>query len=166
MVSKSQSRGIDFYIKKYGFDDGTKKWKERNEKWFNSFYNSGKDLQAVNEKRKLNSHVGYYTEETICNIDELYFYMILLQDKNCTFIIKYGLTKQDVISKRWSVSLNYKVVIFKKMDAKIALQIEQKFHKHFKSSYVPSIIKTTECFQYTDVNLNTAIKIIEDFEND
>lgn len=164
LVSKSQSRGIDFYIKKYGKKTGIEKWKSRNNKWFKSFYKSGKNLNEINEKRKLNSHVGYYTEETIVGIDYLNFYMIVLED-NGNMIVKYGLTKYDNISKRWSVSLNYNLFLFKKMKSIDALNLENKFHSYFKHSYTPTVIKTTECFEYTDNNIKTTLKILEEFEN-
>lgn len=166
IVSKSQSRGIEFYIKKYGNEIGKEKWKDRNDKWVKSFYDSGKDLTEINQKRKLNSHVGYYTENTIVGIVNLNFYMIVLVDIDNTMIIKYGLTKQDTIAKRWSVSLNYNLLLFKKMKSLNAVKLENKFHKHFKSSYTPSVIKTTECFKYTEDNLNKALEILEEFKND
>jgi hypothetical protein len=166
MVSKLQSRGIEFYIKKYGNEVGKEKWKKRNDKWFKSFYNSDKDLIEINKKRKLNSHVGYYTENTIVDIDNLNFYMIVLVDIDDTMIIKYGLTKQDTIAKRWSVSLNYNLLLFNKMKSLNAVKLENEFHKHFKSSYTPSVIKTTECFKYTEDNLNKALEILEEFKND
>lgn len=165
MVSKSQSRGIEFYIKKYGNEIGKEKWKERNDKWFKSFYDSGKDLIEINQKRKLNSHVGYYTENTIVGIDNLNFYMIVLVDIDDTMIIKYGVTKQDTIAKRWSVSLNYNLLLFNKMKSLNAVKLENKFHKHFKNSYTQSIIKTTECFKYTEDNLNKTLEILEEFKN-
>jgi hypothetical protein len=163
MVSKKQSRGVDFYIKKYGEIAGIKKWQARNEKWFNSFYMSGKNLDDINEKRKLNSNVGYYNEDTIKDITELYFYMIILLDTNNKKIIKYGLTKHDFISKRWSVSLNYNLLLFKKLDAIVALELESNFNNMFRHSYSPQIIKTTECFECNDHNLEESIKIIKQF---
>lgn len=165
LVSKSQSRGIDFYIKKYGEEDGILRWKDKNDRWIKSFYNSGKDLNKINEKRKLNSHVGYYTEETISNIDYLNFYMIVLED-NTNTIIKYGLTKYDTIAKRWSISLNYNLLLFKKMKSIEALNLENKFNSYFKHSYKPEVIKTTECFEYNDENLKTTLKILKEFKND
>jgi len=165
MVSKSQSRGLNFYIKKYGNEEGKEKWKERNDRWFKSFYNSGKDLTEIDQKRKLNSHVGYYTENTIVGIDNLNFYMIVLVDIDDTMIIKYGLTKQDTIAKRWSVSLNYNLLLFNKMKSLNAVKLENEFHKHFKNSYTPSVIKTTECFKYTEDNLNKTLEILEEFKN-
>lgn len=164
LVSKLQSRGIDFYIKKYGKEIGIEKWKSKNNKWFKSFYKSGKNLNEINEKRKLNSHVGYYTEETIVGIDYLNFYMIVLED-NGNMIVKYGLTKYDNISKRWSVSLNYNLFLFEKMKSTDALKLENKFNSYFKHSYTPTVIKTTECFEYTDNNIATTLKILEEFKN-
>lgn len=164
LVSKSQSRGIDFYIKKYGTEIGTEKWKNKNNKWFKSFYENGKNLEEINKKRKLNSHVGYYTEETIVGIDYLNFYMIVLED-NGNMIVKYGLTKYDNISKRWSVSLNYNLFLFKKMKSTDALKLESIFNSYFKHSYTPTLIKTTECFEYTDKNIETTLKILEEFKN-
>lgn len=164
LVSKSQSRGIDFYIKKYGTEIGIKKWKNKNDKWFKSFYESGKNLEEINKKRKLNSHVGYYTEDTVSNIDHLNFYMIVLEDGG-NMIIKYGLTKYDNISKRWSISLNYNLLLFKKMNSTEALKLENIFHSHFKNSYTPAVVKTTECFEYNENNLKTSLKILEEFSN-
>lgn len=165
MVSKKQSRGLDFYVKKYGEDEGLKKWKIRNEKWYNSFYRSDNNLEEINEKRKLNCHVGYYTKETIKKIPKLNFYLICLMDKNNTNIIKYGLTKQENISKRWKASLDYNLVMFKELDSQIAVELENKFHKRFKNSYKPQVVKTTECFEYTDENLNEALNIIDNHLN-
>lgn len=162
IVSKKQSRGIDFYIKKYGQEEGTKKWKERNEKWYQSFYESGKDLDLVNEKRKLNAHVGYYTKDVVEEADDLHFYLITLCDVG-TKIIKYGLTKQEHITKRWSISLDYNIVLFKKMKAYDAIDLENEFHSLFKNTYFPSVIKTTECFVYNDDNLNEAVSILKKF---
>jgi hypothetical protein len=164
IVSKSQSRGIDFYVRKYGEEIGLKKWKEKNDKWFNSFYKSGKNLEEINTKRKLNSHVGYYTEEAIANIDFLNFYMIVLVD-NGNRILKYGLTKHDNISKRWSISLNYNLFLFKRMKSIDAVKLENEFHLYFKNSYTPTVIKTTECFEYNEENLKKTLKILEEFEN-
>lgn len=161
IVAKKQSRGLDFYIKKYGDEEGLERWKSRNEKWYNSFYNNGKNLDEINEKRRLNCHVGYYTNEVIKNIPRLNFYMITLMDNN-KIIAKYGLTKHDNISKRWKVSLNYNLFIFKELDSTLAIELENKFHKKFKNSYTPTVIKTTECFEYTDDNLNTAFELLKE----
>lgn len=164
IVSKKQSRSLDFYVQKYGEEEGMKRWNSRNEKWYNSFYKSGKDLDEVNQKRKLNSHVGYYTEKTIENIKKLNFYLITLLDQNDKLIVKYGLTKNDNIAKRWKVSLNYNLITFKRLDAQDALELEREFHKKFKNTYSPSVIKTTECFEYTQDNLNEALSIIKNYE--
>jgi len=165
MVSKTQSRGLDFYINKYGEEEGLKRWKLRNEKWYDSFYNGENDLDEINEKRKLNCHVGYYTQKTIENIPTLNFYLISLIDKNNTTIVKYGLTKQTNIAKRWKVSLNYNLIMFKELDSRLAIELENEFHAKFKNSYKPQIIKTTECFEYTDDNLKDAYILIENFLN-
>lgn len=166
IVSKRQSRGVDFYINKYGYDEGIKRWEEKNNKWFNSFYNSNKNLEEINEKRKLNAHVGYYNENTISNIKNLNFYLIVLVDDNNHMLMKYGLTKHDSITKRWSTSLNYNLFLFKSMEASRAVELENKFHQIFKNSYTPSIIKTTECFEYNTGNLKKALGILEEFKND
>ena len=162
IVSQKQSRGLDFYIFKYGAEGGTERWKQRNEKWYKTFYQSGKDLDLVNEKRRLNSHVGYYTKDVVGENDELNFYLIVLCDGD-EKIIKYGLTKQNNIAKRWKVSLNYNLVLFKKMNAYDAIDLENEFHKVFKNTYSPTIIKTTECFLYTDNNLNEALSILNTY---
>ena len=163
IVSQKQSRGLDFYISKYGEEEGTKRWKERNEKWYKTFYQSEKDLDLVNEKRRLNAHVGYYTKDLVGENDKLNFYMITLND-NDNQIVKYGLTKQDDIAKRWKVSLKYNLILFKEMNAHSAIDLENEFHKIFKNTYSPSIIKTTECFLYDDNNLNEALSILKRYK--
>lgn len=162
IVSKKQSRGLDFYISKYGEEDGTQRWKTRNEKWYKTFYESGKDLDLVNQKRRLNSHVGYYTKDVVGENDELNFYLIILNDDS-NKIIKYGLTKQNNIAKRWKVSLNYNLILFKKMNAYDAIDLETEFHTVFKNTYSPTIVKTTECFLYTDNNLDEAITLLKKY---
>jgi len=166
MVSKVQSRGVDFYIKKYGKEKGLIKWEERNKKWFNTFYNSGKNFNKINEKRKLNSHIGYYTKDTIKGVEKLNFYIIILKDLNDKLFVKYGLTKHNTISKRWSISLKYNLFLFKSMSSLDAIELENKFHEFFKNSYTPNIIKTTECFDYNNENLNKTLEILEDYKND
>ena len=46
-----------------------------------------------------------------------------------------------------------------------ALKLENIFHSHFKNSYAPAVIKTTECFEYNKNNLKTSLKILEEFAN-
>jgi hypothetical protein len=162
IISQKQSRSLEFYISKYGEEEGTKRWKEKNQKWYETFYESGKDLDFVNEKRRLNAHVGYYTKKTVKEQDKLNFYLITLNDKN-NQIVKYGLTKQDNITKRWKVSLKYNIILFKQMNAYEAIDLENEFHKMFKKTYSPTIIKTTECFLYTDSNLTEAISLLKKY---
>ena len=64
------------------------------------------------------------------------------------------------------MSLNYNLFLFKTMDAIEAVELEGKFHLHFRNSYNPSIIRTTECFEYTDKNLNKTLEILEEYKND
>lgn len=165
MVSKHQSRGLKFYVKKYGEAEGTKKWEEKNQKWYDSFYNSDNNLEEINKKRKDNAHVGYYNKDSIDSIPFLNFYLLTFTDLDGTIFIKYGLTKQNKISKRWKVHLNYKVTYFEKFDAYSAVLLEELFHKKFKKTYNPQIIKTTECFEHSEENYNQAISLIEDFKN-
>jgi hypothetical protein len=163
IVSKKQSRGIDFFINKYGEDLGLKKWKEKNDNWYSSFYLSNNDLIEINNKRKLNSHVGYYTKNTVDENSTLNFYLISLIDSNNEKIIKYGLTKQDKISKRWKISLNYNLMLFKELNSHKAIDLENEFHKSFKHSYSPELIKTTECFAYSEDNLKETLILLKKY---
>jgi hypothetical protein len=165
MVSKHQSRGLDFYVSKYGETEGLKRWTDRNKKWYSSFYESGKDLDEINQKRKDKAHVGYYTQKSHPKIPELNFYLLRFIDKDGVYFIKYGLTKQKSISKRWKVYLGYKVEFFESFESALAIEIENAFNVRFKKSYTPKLIKTTECFRYSDKDYKTAITIIEDFKN-
>lgn len=164
IVAKKQSRSIDFFINKYGEVDGIKRWKDRHNKWYKSFYESNNDLILINEKRKLNSHVGYYTKDVISQNDTLNFYLISLLDENNIPIIKYGLTKQDCISKRWKVSLDYNLLLFNQMNSHKAIDLENNFNAIFGKSYTPSRIKTTECFIYTDENFDKALTLLKEYD--
>lgn len=158
-VSKSQARDLSFFIAKYGKSLGIEKWKKKTATWKKSF--QANDVNAINEKRRLNAHVGLYSAATIQNIDRLFLYVILLRDTDGTDFIKYGLTKHDTLGKRWSVSLDYRIIVFAEYDARIALQKETAMSDHFKQSYSPMIIHTTECCAFSDMNLLTILNIVE-----
>lgn len=151
-ISKSQSRGIDFFIKKYGKKEGIDRFKKRNEKFIKTFM-SNNDIEEVNKKRsetmkaKVSSHAGGYTEENVKNIPFLHFYIFSFIDNNGEEILKYGITKQEKLYKRWAGLSTFcsGVILHKKMNALEALLLEQIFHKNFRYSYSPNIIKTTEC---------------------
>lgn len=148
IISKNQARDLSYFISKYGIEEGTKRHKQRTSKWMTSFFGNN-NMNEVNRKRRENAHIGTYTEETISNIDYLYFYIFLLQD-NGNIIFKYGLTKQKSLSKRWKVSLNYDKLCFVQLPAKKALDLETLFSSKYKRSYTPARIRTTECGIYDE----------------
>lgn len=63
---------------------------------------------------------------------------------------------------RWSISLKYNLFLFKQMEAKSTLELENKFNNIFKNTYDSIIIKTTECFEYNDKNLDITLQLLED----
>ena len=158
IVSQKQSRNLQFFIKKHGKENGTKKWKKRIDNWRKSFDKN--DIDVIDEKRRLNAHVGFYTEDTIQFVKSLHFYMFACKDIDNTVFIKYGLTKQPYLHKRWALHLISNEIIFEKMEPLIALQIEKELNSIFKQSYKPKILKTSECFLYEDENLEKAMEII------
>lgn len=160
-VSLSQSRSLGFYIKKYPLDEALRRWKKKNDSWFRSMFTekTPEELSRINEKRKMNAHVGYYTEKTIKRFDNLYFYAFVFIDEDGTKAIKYGLTKQNHLYKRWSPHLVSNVLFFEKLPPEIALKIEQDLNKKFKRSYQPNVIQTTECLIFNDENLQILTEV-------
>jgi hypothetical protein len=161
-ISLRQSRSLDFFIKQYGHDDGHKRWNRKIKRWRTSFDQN--DKEEINTKRKLNAHVGYYTVETSKNFEHLHLYAILVKDTDNKIFIKYGLTKHDYIQHRWPVSVPYEVVFFCKMNSTRAVEAEQTINSMFRNSYIPKIIKTTECCEYNAENLNKIIEVKEIYD--
>ncbi len=165
-VSLHQSTStLPAFVKKYGETEGLKRWQSKLDKWYKSMYldKSVEELEIINNKRKLNSHVGYYTEDTIRNIDFLYVYIITFIDTNGELILKYGLTKFDNIYHRWEPKYVNTILMFEKLESPIALQIEQTFNKEFRHSYSPSLIKTTECTTYSESAIKYIIQTLQQF---
>lgn len=152
MVSKNQTRSLAFFKKKYGEDLGLEKWEKKIKTWRKSF-ETNNDMNVINEKRRINSHVGMYTEETIKNIENLYFYTFIFVDVGGELCFKYGLTKHDSLEKRWSQELIYTTMFFETMESKKALSLEVELNNLFRHSYNPKVIKTTECALYNEKNI-------------
>jgi len=167
MVSKSQTRSLTFFKEKYGDNIGLRKWKEKVSNWRKSF-EANNDMDVINEKRRLNSHVGMYTEETIKNIKNLYFYTFLFLDDDGKTYFKYGLTKHDSLEKRWSQEIIYTTMFFEMMESPKALSLENELNKIFRHSHTPKVIKTTECALYDESNIallnETVKKYLENLE--
>lgn len=147
-VSEFQSRGLEFFIDKYGKEEGTIRYNNRNKKWRESFI-SNNDMDEVNRKRSINGHCGYYTEKVIRsnNIEKLNFYVLSMIDDNDIEFIKFGLTKYEDIHSRWKRSLKYETLIFTEMDAIKALALENQIKRTIYDKdlqYMPSKIRTKE----------------------
>lgn len=150
-ISKIQYRGKNFYFKKYGKTLGKIKWKQRIKKWRKSFDKN--DINAINEKRRLNAHVGIYNLDTSNKFNFLFFYAFTFNDAE-NICIKYGLTKKPSIGKRWPLDIIDKVLVFEKLKAKNAINLENILHTYFKNSYKPTTLKTTECCIYSKENID------------
>lgn len=155
-----QSRGKKFFVEKYGEELGLEKWKQRTKKWKNSFDKN--DIDIINQKRKDNAHVGVYNENLIKEKDLkfLNFYLLRFKFDNEEFL-KFGLTKQENISKRWGSKKKnyYDILIFKEMNALEAFKLEQKIKNDLKQhKFVSQNIKTTEALDI--ICLNEVYKII------
>lgn len=155
-----QSRGKSFFIEKYGEKDGLERWKQRTKNWRNSFEKNDQD--AINQKRKDNASEGRYTENFLkySDLKVLNFYLLKFKFDNEEFL-KFGLTKQKSITKRWGSSKKnyYDILIFKEMNALEAFKLEQKIKNDLKQhKFVSQNIKTTEALDI--ICLNEVYKII------
>lgn len=108
---------------------------KRRQAWNNK---SEFEKNAINEKRHNNSHTGIYVVNKVYEIKELFFYAFQFQNG-----IKFGVTKQSNIFKRWKKKLIEEVLVFEKFKTNQALLIEQKF-KLLPECCYNDIIKTTE----------------------
>lgn len=136
------------------------RWKERTKNWRKSFEKN--DQAAINKKRKDNASEGRYTENFLkeSKLKLLNFYLLRFKFNNEEFL-KFGLTKQKNVSKRWgSTKKNYyDILIFKEMDALEAFKLEQKIKNNLKQyKFVSQNIKTTEALDI--ICLNEVYKII------
>ena len=154
MVAARAVRNKEYFIKKYGVEDGEmayesmldKRRKAREAK-------SELELEAIRQKQVLNAHVGIYNEDTIIDIEWLNFYLLATGEG-----VKFGLTKHDDVYMRWPRSLNYTVVDFIRLPAKAALEIETWIKSEF-SCVKNQTFNTTE---FINKDVEAAItKIIE-----
>jgi len=162
MVSRSQRRDLDFFVKKYGKQEGRKKWAAKIKRWQKSFAQNN-DINVINEKRRINAHVGHYTEDTVKNLDKLNFYVIIVRDLDDTLFIKYGLTKHQIWN-RWRPTFDYETVHFITSNDPVKMvKLESKLNELYRGSYNPKVIKTLECTLYTEETLSKIEEIIEGF---
>lgn len=155
-----QSRGKNFFVEKYGKEIGLKKWKRRTKRWRESFEKN--DQNIINQKRKENAHVGVYNENLIKEkeLKFLNFYLLKFKFENEEFL-KFGLTKQKSVTKRWGSKKKnyYDILIFKEMNAIEAFKLEQKIKNDLKSyKFISKNIKTTESLDI--ICLDEVYKII------
>lgn len=151
-----QSRSLDHFIGKYGYEEGYEKWNQKITKWLSSM--KMKDENEINQKRRENAHIGYYSFLNNNLPDELYCYVLLFKDSNGIPFLKYGLTKQNNICKRWSFKYKYQIVFIEKKKTYGAILWEQSIKNKF-IPYVPSIIKTTEAIEYSEKVIKEMIDI-------
>jgi len=157
MVSKTQTRDLPYFQNKYGTEEGLVRWEKKIADWRKSF-DDNNDKDEVNYKRSLNGHVGTYSKDNVANLEFLNFYVFIFVDEDGTLVIKYGLTKQPHLSKRWSPNLIHTTMFFERMKSEHAIELEEEFHKLYRRSYKPTKIWTTECTEYTD----DKVKIIDE----
>lgn len=93
---------------------------------------------AINEKRRQNAHCGLYVEGKTYNVRFLNFYAFRHQGG-----IKFGLTKQSSLFKRWGKKQVEEVLVFDKLDTLRAIRVEACFKKH-PYCCVNEILRTTE----------------------
>jgi hypothetical protein len=144
MVAQTQSTfSLQKCLEKYG-EEGVNVWTKRQERWKASFFQN--DIKAIRKKQKQNAHVGYYSSKNIGNSDTLLFYLLLL-DNNKEQVLKYGLTKQQTVQKRWGVKrkdFNYNILSSFRIDAKKAVELEQLLRSQFKNTTKTTTYKLTE----------------------
>lgn len=144
MVAKTQSTfSLQKCLEKYG-DKGKIVWETRQQKWQASFLKN--NIELIRQKQKRNAHVGYYSSKNIGNSDTLLFYLLLL-DNSQEQVLKYGLTKQESVQKRWGVKrkdFNYKVLLCFRIDASKAVELEQILRNQFYNTSKSATYSLTE----------------------
>lgn len=149
-VAKRQSRGLKYYLSKYGEIDGRRRWKERQEKWQKSFQENN-HIAAVNHKRRTNAHVGLYTPDNVATISDLGFYLIRFEHSAETFL-KFGLTKHEGgYRSRWGRSkygANITSLVEWRATGTQCFALEQELKTKFSHyAYQPQLFSTTEALR-------------------
>lgn len=160
MVSKTQSTfSLEKCLQKYG-EEGLEVWNDRQNKWMKS-YNEN-DIREIRKKQKVNSHVGFYSEKNIGNTNNLLFYLLEL-DNGVEKVLKYGLTKQKSVQKRWGLrhrNFTYKILFTKRLNSKLAVSLECMLRNNFKNT---SLSKTYTLTEIVDLPLyDKVMNIVEE----
>lgn len=149
-IAKRQARGLEYYISRYGEDDGRRRWKDKQVRWQKSFQQNN-DLTLVNKKRQINAHVGLYTLDNVNNISELCFYLVKFENQTETFL-KFGLTKHiGGYRSRWGRS-KYGATITSLVEWRATglqcFMLEQDIKLKFSQyAYRPQLFNTTEALR-------------------
>lgn len=147
IISSQQSRGLQYFVQKYGEYEGYQRWAQRQINWKISL-NNNNNKDEINLKRRLNAHVGLYTEDNTKDVDELCFYLMKVISDTETFL-KFGLTKhkKGVIARWGRTKLGAEIIplLEWRTSGNQAFKLEQEIKRNFsKFVYSPSIFTTTE----------------------
>jgi hypothetical protein len=125
---------------------------KRKEAWNRKSF---EEREIINEKRRQNAHCGIYVPSKIYTVQTLYFYAFKFQNG-----IKFGLTKQSNIYKRWKKKVVEKVLVFEKIPTSEGIMLESKFKK-LPQCCRNITLKTTE---YLEMPIENFIKLYEEFK--
>ncbi len=151
-VSERQKTfSIDICIEKYGEEEGTRIWKERQEKWQKTLNSKSKEELAEIDRRKSNRMTWGCLWRGENDKDGIFY---VLDIGNGFY--KIGLTTRK-LNKRYRYSKNYKIVKIYHSKILNCFQVEQlikKFYNNFSISREEAIedFGWTETFKFPDID--------------
>lgn len=145
IIGAKSRADLESFVRKHGVSEGTRRFESmvasRKARWEAK---SEEERNAINDKRRNNSHVGIYTESVCAGIGKLNFYAFVTNGG-----VKYGLTKHDSLVKRWPRRLVERVLFFVELDAIEAYNLERECAEKFGKNRCVAV-GTTEWFECAD----------------
>ncbi len=168
LIKTKQKRNLEFFTNKYGAEEGEKRWLSNLNKRSNTrSKKSFAEKERINQKRRCNAHIGMYTIDNISRnkIESLYLYAFVLSED--TSKIKFGLTKHEELTKRHASVNIHEELIWCKIEADIAIKIEQSFVRVFnpKRIKLTGVVKTMEWCENTNQNREIMMEIKNEIES-
>jgi hypothetical protein len=127
-VARVNCRSLEFFVNKYGKEEGRKRWDAKCSKWAKSYYNkSSTELSDIN-KSKGGGQCGVHRKSEIPQ--ELDGLLYLIQHKSG--FLKIGITQKKSVRRRYqNFDRSWNIVFEKKMSLSDAFKIEQDVIERF-----------------------------------
>jgi hypothetical protein len=128
-VARVSCRSLEFFVNKYGKEEGRKRWDDKCSKWAKSYYSkSSTEIAAIN-KSKGGGQCGVNLRSEIPQ--ELDGLLYLIQHKSG--FLKIGITQKKSVRRRYqNFDRSWNIVFEKKMSLSDAFKIEQDVIERFK----------------------------------